>query len=103
MRAERFGAHVVVQYGSVVTHRRTHIEHRRENFVVDLNQAYGFFGNVNVVGRDGGDGVAPIQNFIFRQHVGLQVPHVDGSFAQLDDPIALLGQICVRHDRSHAG
>ena len=43
------------------THRLAHVEHRRQHFVLDLDQVERVLGDVRVGGGDGGDGVAVVQ------------------------------------------
>ena len=68
-----------------------------------MNQLGRFFGNMDCVCGNRGDGVPFVQDLVMSEHVRAQMTHVDRTFAQLDHPIPLGREIGRRHDGAHAG
>ena len=48
---------------------QTGVHDRRQQFVLDLDQLDGFFGDMDVVGGHRGDRVAFVQNLVASQHI----------------------------------
>ena len=82
-------------------HRLARVHHRRQQLVIDLDQADRLGGDVRAARRDGRDRVAAVQDLVLGQDVVAQVAHV--GLAQLSEPGA---RGAVRHvgagdDRVH--
>ena len=78
-----------MQDGRAVDHRLAHVQHRRQDLVLDLDQVERVLGDVGVDGGDGGDGVADVEHLVGGQEVLL------GS-AQVGQALADHGQVSRR-------
>ena len=67
--AHGVGAHFFVQQRGVALHRRADIHHRRQRFVVNLDEGQGFFGGVGVDGGHCCHRVALEQRLVAGQHM----------------------------------
>ena len=101
-RLHTAGDHVVEQQWRVRRHRFIDIDDMGQNFIFDLDQRRGVFGDAGTDRGHGGDGMAFIQDLLPRHDVARDVPEVNGD-AFRPDVIELLDrQVLVGHDRLHA-
>ena len=70
----------IVAPGFIATSTR---HHRRQNFVLDFDQAQRFFGDMRAGRGDGGDRVAVVEDLVVREDVHRQVRRVDRHLAGL--------------------
>jgi hypothetical protein len=83
-----------VQQGCALAHRFLGGAHRRQDFVLHLNQLQGFFGNVRTRRRHSGDSMSLIEHLVRRHDVVAQEAYVvDHAFSQVDHTAGGLCQI----------
>ena len=58
-----------MQQGGAVLHGSADVDDGFQRFVVNVDQGQGRFGDVGVVGGNGGDGVAPVERLVAGQEV----------------------------------
>ena len=87
-------ARILVQFREVVAQRGVDGHHRRQRFVLDVDQLKGFLGGELVVSDDRGDWVADVADSIDREDVFIGTRRQDAVFHR---------EICAGHDRHDAG
>ena len=96
------GAHVVEQNRGISLHGFSHIQHRRQHFVLDLNQRRGFLSDMRINRRHGRDGMTEIQNLIPCQNVIALMTQVNRALAEFCNFTCHVGQILCGDYRPHA-
>ena len=85
-----------------VDHRVAHVEHRGQDFVLDLDQLDRVLGDV-VVGRgDGGHGVALVEHLVRGDHVVQHPVELGRALAGVDHFVGGAGEIGVGDHGEHA-
>ena len=92
------GGKFVVQQRGVIPHSVPHIVVGAQDFVVHLDEADGFLGDVDGIGGHAGDGVSPEQGFGAGQDVVAGGARRQGRVVLAGD-----GQVGAGYDGAHAG
>jgi hypothetical protein len=82
-----------INFCRVRLHRRLRGHHRRERFVIDLDEAQRLLGDMRTGRGDRGDRMAVVQHLAARHHVERQVMRVDHQLAHHRGGARDVGQV----------
>ena len=101
--AKFLGFEILVQNGRALSHGFGSRERARQHFVIDFDQAGGFFGDMDAGGGNGGNRMPPIEHFALGEHVAARIAEGRVAFAQVDQALRHLRKIVCCHDRFDSG
>ena len=82
--AELLGLEIFVQNRRALPHGVRRGECAGQDFVIDFDQAGGFFGDMDAGGGNGGNRMAPIEHLALGEHIAARVAEGRVAFAQVD-------------------
>ena len=87
----------------VISHGRAHVHHRRQQFILHLDQVYGQFRIVRAVRGHRGQGMPVIQDLVFCHAVLRHLAHVEhAGRARVDQFMLDSGEVGAGDHRAHA-
>ena len=97
-------AKVVVEDGCAIGHGLAHVQHGRQDFVLDLDEVEGVLGDVGIARGDGCYGVSAVEGLLVGEEVlHLKSPGLGRAFTRDADALGRAREVVVGDDSLDAG